>query len=107
MAVNTLDNGQLNTVIQNETKIVIIDFYSESCGPCKSLMPVLEEISNENADVEIYKVLASENSEITERFSVMAVPTLLFFKGGEVVKKTIGFKSKESINDILATLEGR
>ena len=71
---------------------VILDFWNQGCGPCQALRPVLEEVSEEEKD---------EGEEAVKRFRVMTAPTLLFIKDGVVKKKTIGFRSKESIAAVI------
>ena len=76
---------------------VILDFWNQGCGPCQALGPVLEELSEEEKDIKFYSIRIDEGEEAVKRFRVMAAPTLLFIKGGMVKKKTIGFRSQESI----------
>lgn len=88
-------NENLNDLIKSGTYLV--DFYAEWCGPCKMLAPVLEEIEGANVikvDVDIHMDLARE-------YGVMSVPTLLYVKDGVVKNKTIGYVSKEEIEENL------
>lgn len=88
-------NENLNDLIKSGTYLV--DFYAEWCGPCKMLAPVLEEIEGANVikvDVDIHMDLARE-------YGVMSVPTLLYVKDGVVKNKTIGYISKEEIEENL------
>lgn len=87
---------------------VIIDFYSEGCGPCIAIKPVLEELAEEldgKLIVKMYKTEASEirKSEIIKKYKVMAFPTLLIFKNGELNKTLVGYYSKTKL---LKELEG-
>ena len=86
--VNELKDNQLEEKILKADRPVILDFWNEGCGPCQALRPVLEEVSE-------------EEKESAEHFRIMAAPTLLFIKDGAVKKKTLGFKSKESIQAII------
>lgn len=99
--VKELKFSELEEKVLNEAKPVILKFWSEGCGPCQALAPVVEEISDETNEIEFYSVSIDNEKELAEHFSVMAAPTLLFIKDGGVVKKTIGFKSKESISEII------
>ena len=88
-------NENFNDLIKSGTHLV--DFYAEWCGPCKMLAPVLEEIEGVNVikvDVDIHMDLARE-------YGVMSVPTLLYVKDGVVKNKTIGYISKEEIEENL------
>lgn len=88
--------------------IVVVDFFAEWCNPCKMLMPFMEEIDQEyknNEKIEIVKANIEDVGEITEKYSIMSVPTILFFYNGKVVDFLFGFTSKklikEKINNLL------
>ena len=73
----------------------MVDFWAEWCGPCKVIAPILEEIAGEQAGrVKIAKLNIDENLDITRRFEVMSIPTLVLFKDGEAVQRLIGAKPK-------------
>ena len=83
---------------------VVVDFWAQWCGPCKMLAPVLDEIATEQAGrAKIVKVNLDENPGLAEKYRVQAIPTLLYFSGGEVREMTVGASSKKAI---LAKLEG-
>lgn len=73
---------------------VIVDFYADWCGPCKMLAPILEETS-----FNVLKVNVDDFQELAIKYGVMSIPTLIKFKDGEEVKKTIGFKTKEELEE--------
>ena len=80
---------EFNEEIKGE---VLVDFYADWCGPCKMLAPILEEI-----DMNILKVNVDQFQELALKYGVMSIPTLIKFKNGEEIKKTIGFKTKEEL----------
>lgn len=85
---------------EQETRngLVIADLGAPWCGPCKMIAPVLEEIDQEQGDqMKIVKVDVDQNMETAQKYGVMSVPTLLFFKDGELVDQAVGFKPKEEI----------
>ena len=99
--VSELKDNQLEEKILKADRPVILDFWNEGCGPCQALRPVLEEVSEEEKDIDFYSIQIAQGKESAEHFRIMAAPTLLFIKDGTVKKKTLGFKSKESIQAII------
>lgn len=78
--------------------VTLVDMYADWCGPCKMLAPVLDEISAQYAGkANIYKIDIDQNQEVASRYQVMAVPTMLLFKDGQLVDKLVGFMPKQSI----------
>ncbi len=84
---------------------VLVDFTASWCGPCKMLAPVLDELENENQQVKFVKVDVDEQSELAQRYSVMSMPTLLFFKEGKVMDQLIGVQPKEVIQRVLEAIK--
>lgn len=80
----------------------LVDFYADWCGPCKMLMPILEEI---DGDIDILKVNVDHHPELAKEFKVMSIPTLIYFKEGHLVKRITGFQSKEAFINDLAELK--
>ena len=87
-------------VLKNE-KIVILDFFANWCGPCKMLLPVLEEIQNERQDIEILKVNIDQDEDLAKDFGVLSIPTLVFFVNGQQKDKTVGYRQKAQILEIV------
>jgi len=84
---------------------VLVDFSAVWCGPCKSLAPIVGEIAREYAGrVKVGKLDIDEDRETPTRFDVMAVPTLIFFKGGKELAKITGLRPKAAIKEQLDTL---
>ena len=79
-------------------KPFVIDFWAEWCGPCRSLTPIIEELAEEyEGKVVIGKCDVEENDDITMKYGVRNIPTIIFLKGGEVVDKQVGACSKEAL----------
>lgn len=81
-------------------KLVIVDFWAVWCGPCRMLSPILDEVEEEMADkVSVVKVNVDDADEIAMKYRIMNIPTLLFFKDGQLVDKTVGAMPKNVLVD--------
>ena len=99
MAKEFTDKNFETEVINSETP-VLVDFWAEWCGPCKNLSPIIEELSTEYGEkVKIGKLNVDENSDISTKYGIRSIPTLLLFKNGEIVEKHVGATSKTMIQD--------
>lgn len=80
---------------------VLVDFWADWCGPCKALGPILEEVESELAPgVKIAKINIDEQEELAAQFKVMSIPTLLLFKNGQPVEKSVGLISKDQVIEL-------
>ena len=92
-------NTNFDELLQ-DGKLVIVDFWAVWCGPCRMLSPILDEVEAEMADkVSVVKVNVDDADEIAMRYRIMNIPTLLFFKGGQVVDKTVGAMPRNVLVD--------
>ena len=91
----TLDDATFDEHVKSSGVPVLVDFWAEWCGPCKMIAPVLEEIAEEQAGkLEVGKLNIDDNLDVTRRFDVMSIPTLILFKDGEPLARVIGAKPK-------------
>jgi len=82
---------------------VMVDFWAEWCGPCKGLAPIIDEIALElPIGMKVCKINVDENQDLAQEFRVMSIPTVIFFKDGEPVKRFVGVRDKK---DYLDTME--
>lgn len=88
---------EFDKVVLESDVPVLVDFWADWCVPCHALAPIVDDIAQERSDIKVFKLNIDENKESTLRFKVMSVPTLLFFESGEVTKRIIGVKTKESL----------
>lgn len=102
MNTQTLNQQNFDSTLNSNADPVLVDFWSEGCGPCKMLNPVLEEIAvAQVGKAVIAKVNIGESPELAARFGITAVPTLIVFKNGQAVRTLRGVQSRR---EILATL---
>ncbi len=83
------------------SNLTIIDFHAEWCGPCKVLSPVLEKIEEKNPQVKITKINVDEDRDLTAKFGVRNIPTVIFSKDGEVVERVVGAKPESFYQGII------
>lgn len=102
MAVITLTAQNFEEEVLKSDKPVLVDFYADWCGPCKSMSPIIDEIADEKNDVKVGKLNIDEQMEIAKKYRVMSIPTFVVFKDGEASKRDLGAKPK---SDILALFE--
>lgn len=102
MSVQTVTNENFDAAVLQSEKPVLLDFWAPWCGPCRMVSPIVDEIAGERDDLTVGKVNVDEEGELAVRFGVMSIPTLLVFKGGELVNQAVGARPKE---DILALID--
>lgn len=87
--------------VLNSKKPVLVDFFADWCGPCKMLAPVLDVLEKENEDYDIYKINVDENQDLAAEYEVSSIPNIVIFKNGEVVDRSMGFKTADQLQQIL------
>ena len=109
MGKNTVDvtDASFSTDVLESDKTVLVDFWAEWCGPCKMVAPVLDEIAGENKDkMTVAKLDIDRNPDAMREYGIMAMPTLMVFQKGEVVKEILGAKPKAALLRDLADYLG-
>ena len=96
--------GEMADMVISKEGITILDFYAEWCGPCKTYGPILEEFSKENPEVTVGKVNVDENNEFATQYGIRSIPTTIFFKNGEVMKKVPGVIQKNKLQELVVHL---
>jgi thioredoxin 1 len=101
MAIEITD-GNFDAEVMNSEIPVLVDFWAVWCGPCRMVAPVVEELSNEYAGkVKVGKMNVDENRDTPSKYGIMSIPTLMIFKGGQMVDKLVGAVPKSQIAEKL------
>jgi thioredoxin len=96
--LKTVTDADFATEVLKNDKPVLVDFWAEWCGPCRMVAPILEEIARDHGDkIEIVKLNIDENPNVPRDYSIMQIPTMNVYQGGEVVKQIMGAKPKAAM----------
>jgi thioredoxin 1 len=104
MSNNVFDvtDGNFQTEVLSADKPVLVDFWAPWCGPCRMVGPVVEELAGEMSDkVKFTKLNVDENQAVAAQYGIMAIPSLLIFKGGQVAQQHVGALSKAALKGML------
>jgi thioredoxin 1 len=100
MSALKINQNEFNKVREN-VGVSLVDFYADWCGPCRMVLPVVEQIAEERDDLLVVKVNVDDNPELAKEFGVFSIPTLIVFKDGEVVNKVSGARNKAQILELV------
>lgn len=101
MSVIHVNSDNFESAVLKSEKPVLVDFWAEWCGPCKMLAPVLEEMAQKHPEIAVAKVNVDENPELAMVYRISAIPALLLFKDGKLANQTVGFQTRESLEELL------
>ena len=93
----SVNKNNFNQEVLNSDKPVLMDFWAPWCGPCRMVVPLVEEIAKERSDIKVVKINVDEEQELTMQFGVMSIPTLVVMKNGKIVNQVTGARPKTQI----------
>ena len=99
-AININKNNFQNEVLNSEKK-VLLDFWAPWCGPCRMVVPIVEEIADERPDIKVGKINVDEEVELASQFGIMSIPTLVVIEKGKIVNQAMGARPKDAILGML------
>ena len=97
MAAININNNNFHNEVMNSEKKVLLDFWAPWCGPCRMVVPMVEEIAKARPDIKVGKINVDENPELATRFSIMSIPTLVVMENGKIVNQAMGARPKNAI----------
>ena len=101
MSVIDVKTADFETEVLKSDKTVLVDFWAVWCGPCRMLSPVVDQVAEENPVIKVCKVNVDEEQQLAIKYGVMSIPTLLVFKGGELVNQSVGVIPKEEVLNLI------
>ena len=101
MSAINIDQNNIQSEVMNSDKPVLLDFWAPWCGPCRMVVPIVEEIARERNDIKVGKVNVDEQPELASRFGVVSIPTLVVMKNGKIVDQAISARPKNAILGML------
>lgn len=99
------DATNWDSEVLQSSQVVMVDFWAVWCGPCQMVAPIVEELAQEyNGKLKVMKLNTDEAPEVAGKYQIMSIPTILFFKGGQVVEKLVGARPKQHFKQIIDPL---
>ena len=101
MAAININEQNFHSEILNSDKKVLLDFWAPWCGPCRMVVPIVEQIAKERSDIKVGKINIDEEPLLAQQFGIMSIPTLVVMEEGKILNQSIGAKPKSAILSML------
>jgi thioredoxin 1 len=100
-----VDTSEWDAQVLKAPGLVMVDFWAVWCGPCQMVAPIVDELAQEYGDkLKVMKLNTDENPEVAGQYQIMSIPTIMFFRGGQVVDKLIGARPKRQFKEVIDSL---
>lgn len=97
MSAINISNSNFEQEVMQSEKPVLLDFWAPWCGPCRMVVPIVEEIAEERPDIKVVKINVDDEPELANRYGIMTIPTLMVMRNGEILNRSSGAKPKKAI----------
>ena len=101
MAAININQFNYHSEVLDSEKKVLLDFWAPWCGPCRMVVPIVEQIAQERPDIKVGKVNVDEEPELARQFGIVSIPTLVVMENGRITEQARGARSKKAILDML------
>lgn len=101
MAAMHINKNNFHEEVLKSEKPVLLDFWAPWCGPCRMVVPIVEEIADERPDIKVGKINVDEEVELASQFGIMSIPTLVVIEKGKIINQAMGARPKEAILGML------
>ncbi|MFM9950631.1 MAG: thioredoxin family protein [Saprospiraceae bacterium] len=98
-AQETFNDNNFNSIVENTSKLIVMDFYADWCGPCKRMHPIVESLANKYAGLVIIGRLNTDYNDADDQLGITGLPTFLFIKNNRIVHKIVGAVSEKTLTE--------